>query len=126
MLTFVPKNFDLNEARGAAIWSLGYLHEDDPDPTLVKLLADRLTDIMGMVVETELVRRFSAIALGRMKARSALPELEMFGEPNGVQTEVGYACCWAIREITGQEFKPPGQSFQYHGDFFLQPLETSP
>ncbi len=126
LLTFVPKNFELNEARGAAIWSLGYLHEDDPDPKLVKLLSERLADVMGMVVERGLVRRFSAIALGRMNARDALPELELYSEPSGIHTDVGYACCWAIREITGQEFKPPGRSIQYYRNFFLQPLDTYP
>jgi hypothetical protein len=126
LLTFVPKDFELHESRGAAIWSLGYLHEDDPDPKLVNMLTERLTDVSGMVVELELVRRFSAIALGRMKARDALPKLELYAEPNGVHTDVGYACCWAIREITGQEFKPPERPIRYHHNFFLQPLRAHP
>jgi HEAT repeat protein len=126
LLTFIPKNFELHEARGAAIWSLGWLHEDQPDPKLVKSLTGRLTDVSSMVVEEDLIRRFSAIGLGRMKAREALPELKLYYEPDGIYSEVGYACCWAIREITGQEFKPPVRLIRFHSDFFLQPLKTRP
>jgi HEAT repeat protein len=124
--SFVPKNFEVYEARGAAVWALGHLYEDNPDPELVSELVDRLRDFEGMFPETGIVRRFAAVSLGRMQAQEALPDLERFREPTGIVSSIGYGCAWAIRELTGREFDPPAASFQYYTNFFLEPLRNEP
>ena len=122
--TFVPKDFDLEETRGAAIWALGYLHEGKPDAELVADLEERMKDITGMFPELMIVRRFSAISLGRMQARDALPTLEAFGAHIRIEGDVDYACAWSIQQITGQTFEPPVAAKHMYSDFFIEPLPT--
>jgi HEAT repeat protein len=123
MRSFIPRNFDLGEkARAAAIWSLGWLHEDAAEEDLARRLTSRLNDIDGLIPELDDVRRMSAISLGRMKAESALPSLRKHASPRGDAT--GTACWWAIERITGETpppLLPPG--INDYRDWFLVPLE---
>jgi len=61
--------------RAAAMWTLGLFHENDPDPDLANSFLGRVADRSGMMPEHEVVRRMSAIALGLMRAKSAVPGL---------------------------------------------------
>jgi HEAT repeat protein len=121
--SFVPKDFDLFEARGAAIWALGYLHEGKPDPELVKQLEERIKDTAGMEPELAIVRRFAAISLGRMQARDALPTLEGAMINGRISGYVEYGCAWAIQQITGRTFDPPAAPTQMYSNFFIEPLD---
>lgn len=121
--TLVPKNLLIVEPRAAAIWALGYVHEGKPEAELVKALEARMRDTEGMEPEAELVRRMSAVALGRMKAAEALPTLEYYGEPGGIGSPVGYACAWSIKQITGKPFNKPVPPVGYYGNFFLEPMK---
>lgn len=118
--TFVAKDLSVIQARSAAIWALGYFHENQPDAELVQALQARLNDT-GMPPEDEQVRRFCAVALGRMKAAAALPALEMFNEPSGICSPVGYACAWSIERLTGKPIPPRPVAIKYHVNFFLEP-----
>ena len=120
--TFVPKDSAALETRAAAIWALGYIFEDKPDAELVKALQARIRDVESMPPEEDLVRRMSAVAIGRMKASEALDTLEEFHKQDGVGSQVGYACAWAIKQITGEPFEEPKPSIGYYGNFFLEPL----
>ena len=108
--------------RAAAIWSLGYLHEGKPDTELVKALEARIKDVNGLPPESWVVCRMSAVTIGRMKAHEALPTLESFSEPQGIASELGYACAWAIEQITGRPFKKPEATTTFYTHFFLEPL----
>ncbi|MEO1984608.1 MAG: HEAT repeat domain-containing protein, partial [Fuerstiella sp.] len=45
LVKFVPRRYDLGpRSRGAAIWALGYLHENDPQPGLMKMFGQRVAD----------------------------------------------------------------------------------
>ena len=121
--TFVPKDSAALEARAAAIWALGYIHEDKPDAKLVKALQARIRDTQSIPPEEDLVRRMSAVAIGRMKAREALNTLQEFRDQEGVGSEVGYACAWAIKQMTGEEFEEPETPIGFYGNFFLEPLK---
>jgi len=123
--TFVPKESSDTEARAAAIWALGYIHEGKPDTKLVQALEGRIQDTEGMMPEYDLVRRMSVVAIGRMRAEEALPTLGTYSEPGGIQTEVGYACAWAIEQMTGKSFKKPVPRKGYYGDFFLEPIRRN-
>jgi HEAT repeat protein len=121
--SFIAKDLTIPQARSAAIWALGYLHENEPDAELVGALQERMRDTAMPMPEHGLVRRFSAITLGRMKAADALPTLEMFGEPGGSQSALGYACAWSIQRITGKPIPRASSAIKYYTDFFLEPRE---
>jgi len=100
---YVPKNIVLSPSvRGAAIWALGHIRADKPEPELARQLAERVADVMGILPEAAEVRAMSAIALGRMKAREALPVLRKFSGGPTVAEATQYACGWAIHCITGE------------------------
>lgn len=100
---YIPKSSPfIIEARAAAIWTLGHLHAGKPDPKLAELFAGRLSDVSPMNPEDPLVRTMSAISIGRMKAENQLTALRKFMEVESVNSDVGYGCAWAIREIAGE------------------------
>jgi len=121
--TFVPKDSADLDTRAAAIWALGYIHADKPDAELVKALQARIRDVNSMPPEDDLARRMSAVAIGRMKAREALNTLQKFRDQDGAGSEVGFACAWAINQITGEEIEEPETPIGYYGNFFLEPLK---
>lgn len=107
------------DARGAAIWTLGILKQDKLDAPLAAALAERLNDINDPLnPEFDIVRQFSAVALGRMKAAGHLSSLN----DHAAYGPVGHSCRWAIEQITGRELAPlPGSSMN-PPDWFLMPL----
>lgn len=117
---YLPRNFDLGEeARPAAAWALGLILAEQPEHPVAPLLLERLNDIEGPVLETELMREMSAISLGRMKAELALGSLRKYV----AVSDLGYACYWAIEQMTGRkppEVEPPTVRFD---DWFLKPLK---
>lgn len=119
--TFVPKVFELEQTRGAAVWALGYYYENKPDKELAAQLEGRLRDAGSMEPELEIVRRFAAVSLGRMNARQALPALREFQESDGIQSESGYACAWSVHRITGETYEPPEQGYVNYRQFFIEP-----
>ncbi len=77
---FLEPNLSKSEPGGvlkrlAAMWALGLFYENDPDPALAKSFIGRVADRSGIMPEREPVRRMSAIALGLMRAKSAVPGL---------------------------------------------------
>jgi len=120
----VPKSVPFGlESRAAAIWALGHLHAGKPEPELAKLLLGRLSDVDSMFPEDERVRQMSAVSLGRMRAEEALATLRRFSQPDTVTDPVGYACAWAIHEITGEPIpEPPVQEVPRLG-WFLEPID---
>jgi HEAT repeat protein len=111
------------EARAAAIWALGLIHEGKADPDLVDAVEGRLNDVAPPPPEDFRVRWMSAVTLGRMKAKSALPSLRKhyLAYPENKD----YVCAWAIEQITGERLPPPDplppEPFQPGGDWFLIP-----
>ncbi len=101
---FIPKNapFDPN-TRGAAIWALGRLHVDKPDEALANQLMDRVKDTRSMFPEDQHVGAMCAVSLGRMKATNTLADLQEFNNGQSLQSELAYACAWAISQMTGEE-----------------------
>jgi HEAT repeat protein len=112
------------EARAAAIWALGLLHEGKPVPELTRVLFGRLTAVRPFDLEDERVRRMSAVTLGRTKAFDMLASLREFYRP-GVPSlsPVNYACAWAIEQMTGEKMGPPGVLEVVERDWFLAPTD---
>lgn len=124
MRVYIPKNLSFPSlARAAAIWSLGLFYENHLDENLAQQWEERLSDIAGMIPEDILVRRMSAIGLGRMKARQALPTLERFYREENSSAHTGGACRWAIIQITGQDLPPLEPVIRPVRGFFLEPAE---
>ena len=124
---YVPRDFSLGErARGAAVWSIGYLYEGEAPEDLVKMMLARLNDVLTPTPEFEDVRRMCAVGFARMNATTTLPSLREFASER--PSPVSMACHWAIEKLTGK--KPPGFRDPLpldYDDWFLKPLpvETS-
>ncbi|MCA9008583.1 MAG: HEAT repeat domain-containing protein [Planctomycetaceae bacterium] len=61
--------------RAAAMWTLGLFHEKDPVPALQESLVSRVVDRDGQDPELLEVRRMAVVALGLIRAKSAIPVL---------------------------------------------------
>jgi len=124
---YVPKNPTMGDySRGAAIWALGKLLEDRPDERLAAELAGRLTDQSTLPPEVIRVKLMSAIAIGRMGARSQLPTLRSQWEPDQGSGFIGAHCAWAIERMTGEKLPPPQPATQELAGWFLVPIDPRP
>ncbi len=121
---YIPKDSPFAmECRMGAIWALGHLYADKPDEELAGLLRGRLSDLSPMAPECEGVRQMSAVSLGRMKSEKSLETLREFDEPQGISSPVGFACSWAIAEITGEPMTLPLAQKKNVLGWFLTPLD---
>jgi HEAT repeat protein len=112
------------EARAAAIWAIGLLHEGREQSDLVRPLVGRLTAVSPSDLEDERVRRMAAVALGQMKAAAAVGPLRQFYTAKGPSLDpVNNACGWALERITGEPVPPPGAVEVVLRDWFLAPLD---
>ena len=67
----------------------------------------------------------SAVSLGRLKARKQLAVLRRFYDP---ESDVGLACRWAVREITGETLPGPKtktKTKSVGAGWFLEPLNSN-
>ena len=119
---YVPKNLSLGQnSRPAAITALGWLNQGNPDPVLVPQITERLHDQFSTPPDLDEVWVVSAIALGRMKAKGAVPDLEKYYQGDPPRGRLGYACAWGIRELTGREFPAPVALVEFKTGFTLEP-----
>jgi HEAT repeat protein len=117
---YLPKNMSLGvESRAAAAWALGMLYEDDVQEDLAAAMVKRLNDSSSPEPEIDEVRWMCAIALGRMKAESALSDLR----ENAGNGSVGGACHWAIERMTGEVPPPPKNVVGRIDGWFLAPIQ---
>ncbi len=121
---YVPKVMPLGDySRGAAIWSLGLLHNGVPDEPLAVLMVERLTEPPVTPPELLRVRTMSAISLGRMQAKSQVPRMRQYLGPNVEPMLTPLAIRWAIQQLTGEllpDAEPPRTS---KSGWFLEPLD---
>jgi HEAT repeat protein len=121
---FIPRIFppEAPEARAAAAWALGLLHEGEADAPFVTALEERLNDTASFPPEDPRVRGMSALTLGRLKAKKALPSLRKhFWAKKPARDMVNNACGWAIGLITGKGMPAPGTVRSVQGGWFLAP-----
>lgn len=116
--SLVPMNPDEAEnIRAAAIWALGAMRRDRSDAGLVDVLRARLSDPL----DAPLVRAMSAMSLGRMRSRAALPDLQ--NAYNSQHDEIGAAAArWAIGQITGTLPPQTEPTPVFLTDWFLEPM----
>jgi HEAT repeat protein len=112
------------EARAAAIWALGLLHEGKPAPALVTAVEGRLNDVATLPPEDPRVRRMAAVALGQMKAKAALASLRKhYPDRKPSLDPVNNACGWAVQQVTGEIQPRPQTIRQVRRDWFLTPQD---
>jgi hypothetical protein len=110
------------EARAAGVWALGMVLEGKTAPDLAAALVQLLNDIRTTPPEFQQVRMMSALTLGRLKAKEALPDLRRFcPEPGPTFDPVRNACGWAIGQITGEPVPAPQPVRRVLRDWFLGP-----
>ncbi|MBX3444780.1 MAG: phycocyanin alpha phycocyanobilin lyase [Planctomyces sp.] len=103
MRRHIPKKMVGAEMRGAAVWGLGVLHAGVPDEDLAKSLMERYLDTASSPSELPLVRRMSAVSIGRMKSAAQLEELKARVGPVAGHNSDAYSARWAILQISGEE-----------------------
>ncbi|MGB7345188.1 MAG: hypothetical protein WBD20_13320, partial [Pirellulaceae bacterium] len=117
---YLPKIPELGvESRAAACWAMSRLFADQPPQELIGQLTERFQDVDSEVPENELFRAMCAVAFGRMKSKSLLPELrKVSAGPSRFQQ----ACLWAIEQMTGEEPPPIPLQTTYNDEWFLAPI----
>jgi hypothetical protein len=119
---FVPKNIALgNNCRPAAITALGKFHANESDCDLIPKLVRRMNDQVADPSESDQLCAACAIALGRMKAKSAVRDLNRYYDDGPVTSGMNFAAAWAIREITGEAFADPVAAVISKTGFNLEP-----
>jgi len=112
------------ESRAAAVWALGLMDQDAPDEALAAALEGRLNDTSSQPPEDGRVRAMSAVALGRMKAKAALPSLRAaFNGREPWFDPVDHACRWATGRITGEAASAPKTVDKDVNEQFLRPYD---
>ena len=120
---YIPKGSGFAaRTRGAAVWALGKIHQGEVDAELANSFVSRLSDISPMNPESQVVRRFAAIGLGRMKAVAALPTLQRFLKEGMYAADISGSCRWAIVRITGKQLPPLESGVTTSSGWFLEPL----
>jgi HEAT repeat protein len=108
MLRYVPKAAAYGEAsRAAAIWSLGLLHRERPNPELAQQLFGRATDNGIMPAELEVVKRSSVVSLGWMRSQPHVEGLRKLMGPVAGTEPFSLSVRWSIMQITGEELPLP-------------------
>jgi hypothetical protein len=121
---YIPKTSPFPaEARAAAIWALGHLYADSPQDDLSGLLQSRLKDESMLDPEVFEVRLMSAVSLGRMRCEDSLETLRHYVQFYGVNSALGYACAWAVHQITGEPLSELKSSKVNVAGWFLEPIE---
>jgi hypothetical protein len=118
---FVPKQLAIGpQARAAAIWALGLIHQEAPPASLVQELIGRLTDESTVMPENLDVRRMCAVALGRMKAEEAVESLRKYYPKKLSADPLPNACGWALQQITGERLPATGTAEVIQKGWFLE------
>lgn len=124
---FIPKHSGQHPvARGAAIYALGKIFENQPIPDLVLRLTERAEDNSPVDAEAAEVRRFAAISLARMGARQSLAALRGVYETENSTVSSGGAARWAIMQLESIDLPPCDAVVVKVGPFFLESISPLP
>ncbi|MEJ7594240.1 MAG: hypothetical protein WKF77_22105 [Planctomycetaceae bacterium] len=126
MQAFLEPNFDKSAPggdfkRAAAMWSLGLFHENDPAPALAASYLRRLADRVSVPPEHNEVMRMSAIALGLMRAKSAIPGLLEAYQIDPVDAVIPDSARWSLGMMGEPLLDPPKPYVQAVGGWRLSP-----
>jgi len=112
--------------RAAAIWSLGKIYagqRTEAPQKVVEALTDRMSDSTPVPAEEPLVRSASAFSLGRIGAPQSLAAINDALEFIAPESDLQWACNWAIHQINGKPIAPRSDQVVRHADWFLAPRD---
>ena len=118
------RQIDDDVVRATAMWALGLIHEDKPDPELTSLLMARLNALESLFnPEPDIVGEAAAYGVGWMRDPGGLKTLRHFAARSGMERNAAGASAWAVMRITGKPL-PLGEphALPMH-QWFLQPAE---
>lgn len=122
--TFVPKDAPFTPTiRSAAVWAIGEVLQDQPQPDVVSELESRLNDANPILPEADSVRGLAAVSLGKMQSQGSMEYLVEWREVHGLNSFVGRRSAWAIYKLTGEPVGEVPTSTSNLGGWFVQPLD---
>lgn len=87
----------VHELRVRAIWALGKIYENDPQPDVVKSLVERFE-----APDSDEVRASCAISLARMQAKNVVEKLRKEFSPDDEYNVLKFGCAWAVARLSGE------------------------
>lgn len=93
------------ENRAAGLWALGILKAGTPDDVLMGKFVERIFDDNPVDPEKELVKATSALALGWLGMKEAIPDLRRAHATYGTVGPLGFSVSTAVRML-GEEPEP--------------------
>ncbi len=125
LIICVPKRFDIGpRGRSAAIWALGLLFEDQPEPRLVRELLSRAGDTSRQIREHAIVRATAAVSLGRIGDPESVEPLRAAMKEMTPGNRIYESAKWAVGRITGTPQAPTPPRRAVPPDPFLRPVEN--
>lgn len=105
--------------RAAAVWALGKIYEDDPDPEVTALLVQRVRDPMDSANVA-----FSAIVgLGWMNSKAAVEGLRPIMHVP-ISDYISHAIAWSDSRVTGKPMPPMHTAKRIASGWFLIPTDA--
>jgi hypothetical protein len=108
--------------RAAAMWSLGLLHENEPDNPLAEKFESRMLDTEGLNPEVLEVRQASIISVGRMRSTNSRSALMRAFAGDSVETLIPQSVRWSTRLIGLPVPDLPPPLVRTASGFLLAPL----
>lgn len=118
----IPLNSGPTETRAAAIWALGRIHDGQKNLGFESLLEGRLNAVSPFDLEPPIIRRMSAVTLGRVNATATVASLRSHYSGRPVRDDVSNACGWALERITGEKMPAAGIEEERQVGFFALPI----
>jgi len=108
--------------RAAAMWSLGLLHEDEPDSPLIEKMEERINDTEGMDPEAAEVRQACIISIGRMRGLKAKRTLLRTFSNESVEVLIPQSVRWVMQYLDQPVPKLPPPPVKSQSGFPLESL----
>jgi len=124
MISYIPKTLTCVRSRRGGIWAIGLLLAENSAKSICDQLIQRAADASTFNPEDPLVRRMAAISLARMNAKDYVASLRKISKAEGQGGQVGYACAWAVSQLTGEDLPKLEARVFARSPWFLLPLEA--
>lgn len=123
MHRFLNLSPQFREARCAAAWALGMIHEGKPVGERSEKFEEIIRAAKAQPATDDLnVARMAAVSLGRMQAKDRLELLRQYWDKKPTLDQFSNACGWAIERLTGEKMPEPEVLRSVRRDWFLIPI----
>ena len=101
---------------------MGYIYEGKPEATLVDMMLARVNDPATGIPEGDIVKLQCIIALGRMKAKKAIPDISKVYYEGKSSRFMTVAAHFTLPMLTGEKLPKLPRPVIYHTGWFLEPI----